>query len=178
MSDPTVYLDTFPSWLKTLASDVGDFAPLLRAEALSETQRRFVAGGVNYIFKSLDLIPDGIEDLGYIDDAFVIRVAAALVDQEAPGAPAPVRRLAAEASTIRDFLGPDYPRLEAYVRALTKGAARGRSVDEVIGDPGTRDTLLGEVSSWVASYQVPSFQRDEKNLVKLRAFLDSKLPRP
>ena len=35
------------------------------------------AGALTYLFKSPDLIPDGIEDLGFIDDAFVFRMAAA-----------------------------------------------------------------------------------------------------
>ena len=30
------------------------------------------------MFKSLDLIPDGLEGLGFLDDAFVLRVAAGL----------------------------------------------------------------------------------------------------
>ncbi len=36
--------------------------------------RRYATAGLNYIFKSLDLIPDGIDDIGFCDDAFVIRV--------------------------------------------------------------------------------------------------------
>jgi uncharacterized membrane protein YkvA (DUF1232 family) len=177
MSDPNTYLDAFPSWLKTLASDVNEFAPLLRSEDLSEGQRRLIAGSINYLFKSLDLIPDGIEDLGYIDDAFVLRVAAALVEREGTSPGGVVRRLATEARQVSEFLGPDQARLEAYVQALTKGAARGRTVDEIVGDATVRDGLLGDVASWSASYQVPTFNRDEKTLVKLRSFLDTKLPR-
>jgi len=177
MSDPNVFLNSFPSWLKTLATDVNDLAALLRSEALTEGQRRLVAGSINYLFKSLDLIPDGIEDLGFIDDAFVLRVAGALVDREGGNIGGIIRRLASEARTVSDFLGPDYARLETYVQGLTKGAARGRTVDEIVGDPATRDALLNDVASWVAGYQVPTFTRDEKTLVKLRSFLDTKLPR-
>jgi dTDP-4-dehydrorhamnose reductase len=48
--------------------------------------KRYVTSGLNYIFKSLDLIPDGIDDLGFCDDAFVIRVAAALACEADPSA--------------------------------------------------------------------------------------------
>jgi uncharacterized membrane protein YkvA (DUF1232 family) len=178
MSDPNLYLDAFPSWLKTLGSDVNEFAPLLRSEGLSEAQRRLIAGSINYLFKSLDLIPDGIEDLGYIDDAFVLRVAADLLTREGENPGGIVRRLATEAKLVSSFLEGDYARLEAYVRSLTKGAARGRTVDEIVGNAVLRDSLLGDVASWVSSYQVPTFQRDERTLVKLRSFLDTKLPRP
>ncbi len=175
MSDSNVYLDAFPSWLKALAQDVNELAPLLRAEALSEGQKRYIAGSINYLFKSLDLIPDGIEDLGFIDDAFVLRVAARLAVAEGPNSS--LNRLSNEAKLINDFLGGEYVRLETYVKGLTKGAARGRTVDEILNDKTVLDGFLSDVSSWVAGYEVPTFTRDEKTLVKLRSFLDTKLPR-
>src|SRR5262245_926601 len=79
-------LDTFPEWLRTLASDAADASRLLSSSVASESARRCIAGGLNYLFKSLDLIPDGIEDLGFLDDAFVLRTAAAQALQEAPDA--------------------------------------------------------------------------------------------
>ena len=80
-------LDTFPEWLRTLATDASDLAQILSASNSPETVKRYVAGGLNYLFKSLDLIPDGIEDLGFLDDCFVIRVASALALAEALGNP-------------------------------------------------------------------------------------------
>ena len=35
---------------------------------------------------------------------------------------------------------------------------------------------LGDVNTWAKSYRTPSFTRDEKTLVRLRAFLGTKLP--
>jgi uncharacterized membrane protein YkvA (DUF1232 family) len=179
MSDLTARcLDTFPTWLKTLATDVNELSALLREEGLSEAQRRHLAGSVNYLFKSLDLIPDGIEDLGYIDDAFVLRVAAALAqaEQKLPEG-STGSRLASEAKLVADFLEGDYARLETYVKGLSKGAARGRTVDDIINNNEVRDALLGEVAGWVAAYEAPTFTREERTLVKLRSFLDTKLPR-
>ena len=181
MSDEGHFLDVFPTWLKTLGDDVVHLAALLRDETLPEGARRTIAGAVNYLFKSLDLIPDGIEDLGFVDDAFVLRVSSAhaLASGGIPdgGAATTLKKFAGDAKEIEAFLGADYPRLEAYVRALAKGAARGRTVDEVIAISDVRATLLSEVSAWSASYQAPSFTRDPKTLVKLRAFLDTKLPK-
>jgi uncharacterized membrane protein YkvA (DUF1232 family) len=170
-------LDAFPEWLKALAADARDLGALL-ADGTPEGVRRFVAGGLNYLFKSLDLIPDGIEDLGYLDDAFVIRVAAALALADAPSAREmpPLARLAADAKLVAELLGKDYPRLEKYVRGLTKGAARGRTVDEILSDAAVRGAFLNELGGWAASYAAPSFSRDEKNLVKLSSFLSAKLP--
>jgi uncharacterized membrane protein YkvA (DUF1232 family) len=142
--------------------------------SLSDAQRRPVAGSLNYLFKSLDLIPDGIEDLGFLDDAFVLRVAAARAATE--GGPEVVARLAEEAALVREFLAGDYPRLERFVAALDSGSARGRSVEDIISDASVTTAFVNDVKGWVGSYVVPSFGRDTKNLVKLRSFLGTKLP--
>lgn len=172
-------LNTFPEWLRTLAADAADMSKLLASETAPVSSRRYVAAALNYLFKSLDLIPDGIEDLGFLDDAFVLRVASALAIDEAPAvrAEAPVlTRLAGDKALIVELLGKDYGRLERYVRDLTRGAARGRTVDEILDDDGTRNAFLNEVSGWSQSYQAPSFSRDEKNIIKLQSFLSAKLP--
>jgi uncharacterized membrane protein YkvA (DUF1232 family) len=172
-------LDTFPEWLRTLAGDALELAQLVASTGVPEGARRTVAGGLNYLFKSLDLIPDGIEDLGFLDDAFVLRVAAALAVAESPSAKNdhPVLgRLAGDAKLVEDLLGKDYARLETHVRGLAKGAARGRTVDEILGDDQVRNAFLHEVKGWAASYAAPTFTRDEKNLVKLQSFLSAKLP--
>ncbi|MGO8999698.1 MAG: DUF1232 domain-containing protein [Polyangiaceae bacterium] len=177
--DPTHdarYLEVFPSFLRTLGEDAATLGVLAGSDA-PEVARRYVVAGLNYIFKSLDLIPDGIDDLGFLDDAFVLRVAASLAAKEAPESTAiePLARLATDAGQVKDFLGDVYPRLEAYVKNLLKGAARGRTVDDVMGDAPTRETFQHEVAAWAKDYQVPSFSRDVKTLIKLKAFLSAKL---
>ncbi|MEZ4299506.1 MAG: YkvA family protein [Polyangiaceae bacterium] len=169
-------LDTFPEWLRTLASDATELGALLTSD-LPEDARRYVAGGLNYLFKSLDLIPDGIEDLGFLDDAFVLRVAASLaVKTQGAGDTAVLQRLASESALVSELLGKDYPRLETYAKGLTRGAARGRTVDEILTDATVRGDFLNELSGWSSGYEAPTFSRDEKNLVKLQAFLSAKLP--
>jgi uncharacterized membrane protein YkvA (DUF1232 family) len=170
------YLEMFPAWLGTLGKDAVAVAPLVSSDA-SDGARRYVVAGLNYIFKSLDLIPDGIDDLGYLDDAFVLRVAAFLaVQEEGARKEGVLARLCDECSAVRDFLGVDYGRLEAYVRGLRKGAARGRTVEDIVGDADIRATFLGEIDEWAEAFQVPTVTRDPKTLVKLRSFLSAKLP--
>jgi hypothetical protein len=84
--------------------------------------------------------------------------------------------MADDARAIRDFLGDDYVRLETYVRGLRKGAARGRTVDDILTDKPTRDTFTNEVRAWAKAFQAPTFTRDAKTIVKLKAFLGAKLP--
>jgi hypothetical protein len=171
------YLEVFPRWLRSLGEDAGAVGDLLATAIVGDDAARSLVSGLNYIFKSLDLIPDGIDDLGFLDDAFVLRVACALAADDRPEAKTGiVQRLTDDARAVRDFLGEDYSRLETYVKALRKGAARGRTVEEIVTDEATRGQFLQEVKAWSSAYQVPNFTRDQKTLVKLKSFLNAKLP--
>jgi uncharacterized membrane protein YkvA (DUF1232 family) len=90
-------LEAFPGWLRSLADDAQKLAALLEQSGSSPAARRSAASSLNYLFKSLDLIPDGLEDLGLIDDAFVLRVAAALVPEAARDGGGALAKLAGEA---------------------------------------------------------------------------------
>jgi len=169
-------LEAFPNWLRTLGEDARALGALVESESNPEAVRRSATLALNYLFKSLDLIPDGIEDLGFIDDAFVFRVAAAKAASDG-AAEATVTRLAADVSLIRDFLADDFARLESYVASLAGASARGRSVDDIMGDATVRTEFVREVRAWADGYSEPSFQRDAKNLVKLKSFLSAKLPK-
>jgi uncharacterized membrane protein YkvA (DUF1232 family) len=178
MSDAAIdprYLEMFPQWLRSLGEDAAAVGDAVAVGADDDATRSLVSG-LNYIFKSLDLIPDGIDDIGFLDDAFVLRLACAhAVVARADVKQGAVQRLSDDARAIADFLGPDYARLETYVRGLRKGAARGRTVEDILTDAGLRVEFLQEVKAWAQGYQVPSFTRDPKTLVKMRAFLSAKL---
>jgi uncharacterized membrane protein YkvA (DUF1232 family) len=173
-------LDAFPNWIRSLAEDATLLAQLLSSDSLPADARRLIAGSLNYVFKSLDLIPDGLEGLGYLDDAFVLRAAAAL-SATVPGATEAdmrgvVARLAGEFALVKELLGTDSERLERYAGELMNGAARGRSVSEIVDDAAVRSSFVSDVHAWAKSYVAPGFSRDEKNLVKLKSFLAKKLP--
>jgi uncharacterized membrane protein YkvA (DUF1232 family) len=171
------FLDAFGGWLRSLGDDAQQLANALADTELTATARQAAAGGLNYLFKSLDLIPDGIDDIGYLDDAFVLRVAAAqAVSAGAAGQPG-METLAQDARLVREFLGDAYARLEKYVTGLRTGAARGRTVQEIVGSEATLQEFLADVKGFAASYQAPSFSREPKSLIKLRAFFDAKLPK-
>src|ERR1700722_3497175 len=108
MSEPPAvdarFLEIFPAWLRSLGEDATALKDLVGGDA-PDGVRRYVAAGLNYIFKSLDLIPDGIDDIGYLDDAFVLRVAASLAVAEAPASKAgALARLADDARAVKEFL--------------------------------------------------------------------------
>lgn len=168
-------LEAFPGWLRSLADDAQKLAGLLE-QGGSEAAQRGAASALNYLFKSLDLIPDGLEDLGFVDDSFVLRVAAAHVAEGERDDAGVLAKLAGEAELIREFLGDDYPRLERYVQKLVDGSARGRSVAQILEDAAVRSDFVREVKQWAVGYAPPSFTRDTRSLVKLKSFLATRLP--
>jgi len=168
-------LETFPEWLRTLGADATALADALAEGQTPDEARRILAGAINYLFKSVDLIPDGIDDIGYLDDAFVLRLAAA--QAVAAGLAGDVAALAADAALVKDFLGADYARLDRYVTGLRKGSARGRSVDAIVADAAVCRELAADVTGFAGGYGAPSFAREQRTLIKLRAFFDARLPR-
>lgn len=171
------FLDAFGAWLRSLGEDAERLASVLAQEDAVAPARQAAAGGLNYLFKSLDLIPDGIDDIGFLDDAFVLRVSAAqAVKAGASGHPG-LSQLSEDDALVREFLGDAYERLDKYVSSLRSGAARGRTVQEVLSQPALLEEFLEDVKAFAASYQAPSFTRESKTLIKLRAFFDAKLPR-
>ena len=53
-TESTKYLDTFPHWLRNLGHDAEELAELLSETTMAEDAREAIAGGLNYLFKSLD----------------------------------------------------------------------------------------------------------------------------
>jgi hypothetical protein len=53
---------------------------------------------------------------------------------------------------------------------------RGRSVEGLATNADLRAAMLADVRSFATSLTPPTFTRDERSLVKLRAFLTTKLP--
>jgi len=171
-------LNAFPTWLQALNEDVVELSGLLKDAQLPEELRLWVAGATGYVFKSLDLIPDGIEDLGYLDDAFVIRVMArhALAQVEDESAPPILTRLANDAEFIETFLGSIYTRLDEFVSGLCIAVVRGRSPSDIVQEPGLAQQVCDEIGVFARSYIAPEFTQEERTLLKLRSFLTTKLP--
>lgn len=167
-------IETFGKWLPSLADDIKAIAAVVADDSISIDVRRPLAGSLNYFFKSLDLIDDGIEGLGFLDDAFVLRIAASNA-KEAGELPEILVPLAEDATLIREALGDLAGRLDAFVKGLENGVVRGRSVDDIVSDASVREELVGDVAGWANRYRPPAFVMDEQGLVKLRSFLGAKL---
>ncbi|HYO94175.1 MAG TPA: YkvA family protein [Polyangiaceae bacterium] len=170
------HLDAFQSWLRTLGEDAARLLPLLEVQR-TPAVRSAAAKALVYLVKSVDLIPDGLQDLGYLDDAFVLRVALEQCDPaEREGWSEELAQLVVDAALVGEFLATNYARLTAHVTALQSVSARGRSVEQVLTDASEAEGLAEVVRAFAREYAAPSLPRDAQTLVKLRAFFATKLP--
>jgi uncharacterized membrane protein YkvA (DUF1232 family) len=175
-------LEIFPHWLASLADDVCTIQDAL-AGNLSREVKQTLAGGINYLFKSLDLVPDGIDDIGYVDDAFVLRMASRRacnqgIESLSDDLRTKLGRMSLDVDVIAELLGEDlFKRFQKYTDALANGSARGRTVDEILDIPEIAAEFSAEMVDFLDTYENPGFNDDEKNIIKLKAFMEARLPR-
>jgi hypothetical protein len=68
------YLPVFSGWLTALGEDVLSLANLLESPDVRPRWRRVSAEALESLLRASDLIPEGLESLGYLEQAFVLRL--------------------------------------------------------------------------------------------------------
>jgi uncharacterized membrane protein YkvA (DUF1232 family) len=137
--------DRIKAWVDSFPADVEAMKKAIEAEGSVEA-RQLVAGALNYLITRMDLIPDWEETAGILDDAMVLRVAAAAAIEGGLDASPEVGRLANDADAVSDLLGADiYPRFKKHVEGLAGQAVRGRHPKAIVEDPKVRATLFVEI---------------------------------
>src|SRR5437868_6753556 len=104
------HMDKMKGWVNSFAADVGAVQAVAAASKLSSDARMVAAGALGYLVTRLDLIPDWEETCGILDDAMVLRLAMAEIEEANldgldEDAQIAVHRLANETETVRGLLG-------------------------------------------------------------------------
>lgn len=163
-------------WLGSLGPDVLAVCKLLRTEAPPALKEPII-GALSYVLESKDLIPDGLSDLGYMDSAFVLRVASGQLPSSHRDSSEVLQRLSVDVPLINEFLGSSSSeRMHRFVQGLPTLEVRKRTASKTGASPEMLEQFSEEISAWVSAYQVPEFAKDDKFLVKLRSFMATKLP--
>ncbi len=175
-------LQTFSGWLRGMGDDVLGLARVLEAEQAPGSARQVCAESLGYLLRSLELIPEGLEDLGYLDAAFAVRVlcqGALQRDSDLGAAEGGERlaRLAAEADVVAEFLGDGFEPLREIVFSPRATSLHGLGADELLADSELRLAALSEVRSWVENYGAPKLGDGQEELVKIRSFFRTRLRR-
>jgi uncharacterized membrane protein YkvA (DUF1232 family) len=172
----------FAEWTETLPADVWTIFGLVETDKIAQQGRRLLAGSLSYILTTLDLIPDH-EKAGAIDDALVIRLAAALASEHAAeasvGDSAKLSRLANDEDTIKAALGEaTFAKLRRYVVALADKSVRGRTTDQIISDARARGDVKRELEQALKKLK-PASVGDDKDadalMTSVKSYLQMKL---
>lgn len=149
MADEGQYAQKWQQWTSQLGSDIDLVFALSGNEAIAPPGRRFLAAAISYVLTQLDLIPDH-ERAGAVDDALVLRVAAALATEHAGELPTKestqLARLANDDEEIRAALGDVlFAKLRRYVIDLCDKPVRGRTVEQLLNDARARQDAQHEL---------------------------------
>ncbi|HVZ33493.1 MAG TPA: hypothetical protein VG963_13770, partial [Polyangiaceae bacterium] len=163
----------FVAWLGGLGGEARELSALLAREDATPSLRRFAAETLNQLLYAVDLIPEGIEGLGFLEALFGFRLRARELSEAEPDSLSAdphgtVRRLAREAGLVRSFLGEeDERRLLALVSAQSEKRARGRSVVDLLEVPEAQSAAIADVQSWAERYRPSQFGTGSHDLVRL-----------
>lgn len=176
------FLPAFAGWLRSMGEDVLSLANLLESSEAPEPFRRVSAEALQYLLRAADLIPEGLEPLGYLEVAFAFRVLAerALLEHPelaGPGAEGRVPRLAADAALVAEFLGDDLPYFARLTLDPAASTRAGRAAPELLSDDELRATALREAREWVELSGAPELADGGEELVKIGSFFRTRLRR-
>jgi hypothetical protein len=176
VTDPK-FLPAFSGWLHALGEDVLSLAHLLGLPEAAVPVRLAAAQGLHGLLRLVELVPEDIEALGYLEGAFAVRVIAerALAERPEPAAEAAVEPAAeaavepaAEAAVEPAAEAAVEPAAEAAVEPAAEGrvprlAADAALVAEFLGDdlPRFREIWLSPAASTRAGRAASDLLVDE-----------------
>lgn len=190
MTDPK-FLPAFSGWLHALGEDVLSLTHLLGSPEAAVPARLAAAQGLHGLLRLAELVPEGIEALGYLEGAFAVRVIAerALAERPEPAAGADaepvvevaaeglVARLAADAALVAEFLGDDLPRFRELWLSPAASTRAGRAASDLLVDEALRHDVQREAREWAEHYHAPELGEGPEELVKVEAFFRTRLRR-
>ncbi len=129
----------FRKYVESLPRDAKEVLAIAADKKVSKTARKHAVAALNYLLLQLDLVPDWVPVIGLCDDAFVLRLAMAMMADEDPKLSAEqtttMGRLANEADEVKGFLGEEInDLLRGFVVALGDREISRRVPDKIVSD--------------------------------------------
>ena len=152
------------------------------AEETPREAKRLLIGGLSFFIRKFDIVPDHMEGIGLVDDAFVLRVASALAEQSGLGdldieVAASIQALGESTPPLEEFLGDLYPGLVELVRALPDQTVRGRTADTVLDDATALENFLREVRVELRQLDVKPLPDSDQVLPEIKSFIKAAVNR-
>ncbi len=180
MSEANITLASLQKLANGFVLDVGRVRAALEDSSVDREGKRLLVGALQYVLDSFDMFPDHFSGLGYVDDAMVLRVAAA--QTVADGATfRGLLLLAKETSEIERLLGNLYQPLWRMVKSLPEKTVKGRTAIQVLDSKDVRAVFEADLNRAVGRIEPgiiePSWMGPDGVISELRRMLRHALER-
>lgn len=176
----TELIDTFNDWINTLADDTATLRAALEAEGTPRDAKRMIVGGLSYLLRKIDIVPDYLTGVGVVDDAAVLRIAAKAAHESGLGdldveVAGKLEVLGGSLGPLETYLGDLYGKLVDYVTALPDEAVRGRTADKILDEKEALKQFLRELSDEIESYEPKAINDGDRATREIKSFFKAKL---
>lgn len=172
----TELLQKLDLWVKNLAEDTQVMRRALDSAAITREAKKFILGGLSYMLRKVDIIPDYLGGIGVLDDAAVMRVSAKLaMDAGVPNADAAFARLVSDDTLVRELFADMYDTFVNYVRKLPEERIRNRNADHILDEEGCLDQFDRELEDEIRGYTPKPLGDNERTIREFRSYIKSKV---
>lgn len=156
------FFEMLVRWLVSLPTDIKILIEMIGDDELDMKARSLAVGTIVYVLAPIDLIPEKIPVLGYVDDVVVLHIAVALVVQIDPNRgryyrekyPQTFETLDQQIELLRATLGALYSWLTALVENLVKRRFRDQAAEDVIGSENLQEDMFDAAMEYAADVNV------------------------
>lgn len=156
------FFEILVRWLVSLPTDIKILIEMIGDDELDMKARSLAVGTIVYVLAPIDLIPEKIPVLGYVDDVVVLHIAVALAVQIDPNRgryyrekyPQTFETLDQQIDLLRKTLGALYSWLTALVENLVKRRFRGQTAEDIIGSEKLHEDMFDAAMEYAADVNV------------------------
>ncbi len=169
-------LQSLEPWVMNLAEDSKTMRAALDSEGASREAKKFILGGLSYMLRKVDIIPDYLGGIGVLDDAAVMRVSAKLaIEAGLPEADEAFRKLAGESELNVALFDNLFDGFVAYVKRLPDERIRNRNADHILDEEGCLEQFDRELEDEIRGYSPKPLGQNERTIREFRSFIKSKV---
>ena len=166
-------IELFSEWINSLPDDTKTLQAAVDAEDTPREAKRMLVGGLSYLLRKIDIVPDYLTGVGVVDDVFVLRIAAA---EAGLGDAAPeVQALGDSLGPVKEYLGDLYGGLVKFVQGLPDDPVRGRTADKVLDDADVYKQFQRELGDELDAYAPKPITDGDRALREIKSFIKAKL---
>ncbi len=164
------------AWVANLGEDTKVLRKALDSQGISRDSKKYILGGLSYMLRKVDIIPDYLGGIGVLDDAAVMRVSAKLaLEAGVPAADDDFKRLVDDDHMTRLLFDNLYDGFVNYVKRLPDERIRNRNADHILDEAGCMEQFDRELEDEIRGYSPKPLGQNDRTIREFRSFIKSKV---